>query len=392
MSERINRRAFLAAGALSAASPLLYSCGSGRMAQIEPTENKPIRLNTARVSIARCGDYGPGIRSAMEECFDGLGGIGTLVKNKTVTIKVNLTGEDFPVMFGLPCGETYVTHENSVKALTAILFDNGARRVRIVESAPARETLEVFASRRAGWDVNSILSLGEVEFENTRNLGKGKKYATLKPKSGGYMFDHFMLNHSYEDTDVFISLAKMKNHATAGVTLSMKNLFGITPNSIYGDDPGENAEKGRGKQLHYSRGFSAEGEKEGFSDQNDHFRVPYIVTDINDARPIDLAIVDGISTISGGEGPWNRRGGNLRLEKAGVIIAGLNPVSTDAAATAVMGYSNPLANHRSSAPFNRCINHILAAHQAGVGTGDLSQVEISGLSIEEAKHPFPGAA
>ncbi len=59
---------------------------------------------------------------------------------------------------------------------------------------------------------------------------------------------NFELNHSYADTDVFISIAKLKNHKTAGVTLSMKNLFGITPNSLYGDQaPREDALKGRGR-------------------------------------------------------------------------------------------------------------------------------------------------
>ena len=55
---------------------------------------------------------------------------------------------------------------------------------------------------------------------------------------GGYVFPAFDLNHSYEDCDVFVSLAKMKEHATAGVTLSMKNCFGMTPCTIYGTGAG----------------------------------------------------------------------------------------------------------------------------------------------------------
>ena len=49
------------------------------------------------------------------------------------------------------------------------------------------------------------------------------------------MYAGYDLNHSYRDTDVFISLAKLKEHRTAGVTLSMKNCFGITPCTIYSD-------------------------------------------------------------------------------------------------------------------------------------------------------------
>ena len=42
---------------------------------------------------------------------------------------------------------------------------------------------------------------------------------------------------------------------------------------------------------------------------------------------------------AGGEGPWVR---GVRVVKPGVLIAGLNPVCTDAVCTAVMGY-NPRA-------------------------------------------------
>ena len=52
------------------------------------------------------------------------------------------------------------------------------------------------------------------------------------------MFKAFDLNHSYEDCDVFVSMAKMKDHVTAGITLSMKNCFGITPCTIYGEGAG----------------------------------------------------------------------------------------------------------------------------------------------------------
>ena len=35
-----------------------------------------------------------------------------------------------------------------------------------------------------------------------------------------------------------ISLCKLKDHNTAGVTLTMKNMFGITPNTLYGREAG----------------------------------------------------------------------------------------------------------------------------------------------------------
>ena len=73
-----------------------------------------------------------------------------------------------------------------------------------------------------------------MEFEDTRNLGKGKTYHEVKVPWGGSLFPAYHVNHSYVDCDVYVSLAKLKNHATAGVTLGMKNNFGVTPIALYG--------------------------------------------------------------------------------------------------------------------------------------------------------------
>ncbi|MCP4709832.1 MAG: DUF362 domain-containing protein, partial [Planctomycetes bacterium] len=193
--------------------------------------------------------------------------------------------------------------------------------------------------------IEALFSLGNVEIENTRNLGLGKTYSTLPVPGGGYLFSSFELNHSYQDTDVFISLAKMKNHTIAGVTLAMKNLFGITPNTRYGSDAGnEDAIIGR-MPLHGTRRrrrrrggdqnsvIELPGAKEGDFPNNPGYRIPRIIADICAARPIHLSIIDGITSMSGQETPGRF---NCAYTKPGVLITGLNPVSTDAVATAVM--------------------------------------------------------
>jgi uncharacterized protein (DUF362 family) len=204
------------------------------------------------------------------------------------------------------------------------------------------------------------------------------------------MFSTLDLNHSYADTDVMVSLAKMKNHLTAGVTLSMKNLFGLTPNALYGGEAGsEEAVDGRGP-LHSPveyRQIKLPGLKPDISSVEATWRVPRIICDICAARPIHLAIIDGITSMSGGEGPWCRDAGPLKVTTPGVLIAGLNPVSTDAVATAVMGYENPRAT-KGTKPFQYCDNHLLLAEQAGLGTADVSQVEVRGLAIEKVRYPY----
>jgi len=336
-----------------------------------------------------CRSYGPEVKEAMAKSFDMLGGIGSLVKNKTVTVKLNLTGTDFSNFMDRPVGETFMTHYATALALSSLLFEAGAKRIRFVESTTSRSDLTGSLSM-ADWDLKALTALGPVEFENTRNLGKGKSYANLRVPSGGYMFSAFDFNHSYADTDVMVSLAKMKMHITAGVTLSMKNLFGITPNALYGSEAGsEDALEGRGV-LHSPVGLEKiklPGLKPGITSIDATWRVPRIVADICSARPIHLAIIDGITSMSGGEGPWCREAAPIKFTSPGVLIAGLNPVSTDAVGTAVMGFDNPRAV-RGTKPFQMCDNHLLLAEQAGVGTADLTQIDLRGLTIEKARYPY----
>jgi hypothetical protein len=91
--------------------------------------------------------------------------------------------------------------------------------------------------------------------------------------------------------------------------------------------------------------------------------------------------------MSGGEGPWCREAGPLKFTSPGVLITGLNPVSTDAVGTAVMGYDNPRAA-RGVKPFHFCDNHLLLGEQAGVGVADLAQIDVRGLAIEKARYPY----
>ena len=390
----LNRRSFLARTITLAASapmalrlpaPALASASSRGLAAPTVSPRRP----DAKVAVTVCRSYGPEVKRALAQTFDLLGGIGGLVRNKTVTVKINLTGTDFSPFMGRTVGETYMTHYSTAWALADLVFEAGARRVRFVESTTSRAELAASLAL-ADWDIKALQALGAVEFENTRNLGNEKHYAHLPVPSGGHMFSAFDFNHSYADTDVMVSLAKLKQHVTAGVTLSMKNLFGITPNSLYGTEAGsEDALEGRGV-LHSPVGFERiklPGLKAGINSVDATWRVPRIVADICSARPIHLAIIDGITSMSGGEGPWCREAGPLKLTSPGVLISGLNPVSTDAVGTAIMGFDDPRAL-RGTTPFHFCDNHLLLAEQAGVGTADLEQIEVRGLPIEKARYPY----
>jgi uncharacterized protein (DUF362 family) len=196
------------------------------------------------------------------------------------------------------------------------------------------------------------------------------------------------------DCDVYASLSKLKNHWIAGVTMSMKNNFGDTPCSLYGGDCGadgnENPTKERGAVLHQGKTKAPAGvdaELHPDSPRDPGYRVPRIVADQVGIRPIDLAIVDGVETVRGGEGPWLP--GGVEKMTPGVIIAGRNPVCVDSVGMAVMSY-DPKAD-RGSPPFVRGDNTLKLAEAVGIGTTDLNRIEVVGLSIKQAKINFgPG--
>jgi uncharacterized protein (DUF362 family) len=351
------------------------------------TPNRAQSAPSLPVAIQRCESYEPAlVARKLDAALDSIGGIGRLVNGKTVTIKVNMTGPAQEVG-GLPASRTYHVHPNVVAAVCAALDRAGARRIGIVEAWYRHEPVETVLTE-AGWDLNAIQAAGshKIVFENTRNRGHWGGYAQVKVPWGGYLFPAFQLNRWYDETDVFISLGKMKDHEVAGVTLSVKNLFGITPTALYGDDaPNEDSVEARVKPLHMNQRPLPSGVPAQLGanpPNNAGSRVPRIVADLLGARPVDLAIIDGVDTQKGGEGFWND---GIRPVQPKLLMAGRNAVCTDAVCAAAMGY-DPTADH-GHFPFPG-ENHLKWAAEAGVGTNDPARIEIAGLSLKEARFPF----
>jgi uncharacterized protein (DUF362 family) len=367
----------------------IYTAAAGMTAMPVARAEAP----ASPVALARCRTYdAKELIPVMQKMFDQLGGLVRLVAGKTVAMKVNLTGSPTYRLDHLPLEDTHYTHPAVIAATAHLLSKAGARRIRVLESPwSTADPIEEYILR-ANWEPRDILGAApNVEFENTNFLGKAKKYSRMKVPFGGYVFPAFDLNHSSEDCDVFVSIAKMKEHATAGITLSMKNCFGLTPCTIYGtgagvDEPSIEPKGGRGLVHAGDRqpSKSAPAEKNPNSPRVDTWRVPRTVVDLCAARPIHLAIVEGIRTMTGGEGPWISE--RLTGVAPGVILAGLNPVTTDAVSMAVMGF-DPMAD-RGTPPFEACDSTLKLAEEAGLGTRDLRRIEVIGMPVRDAVFDF----
>jgi uncharacterized protein (DUF362 family) len=70
----------------------------------------------------------------------------------------------------------------------------------------------------------------------------------------------------------------------------------------------------------------------------------------------------------------------------GLLLAGKDPVATDAVATAAMEFDP--TEVRSNAPFLQSDNHLNIAHEQGLGTNRLGEIDVLGLSVQDVRTRF----
>lgn len=390
MKQHVTRRDWLALSGLA--------LGAMAVPSATGEENRPAGPAEA-VAVAKVRSYDEDLTTQFRRMFDQIGGIDKQVRGKTVGIKVNLTGGGaFP---GYTTGDTHWVHPRVVGAAVAAFGALGAKRVRILEGAELRKRGYKLEDKllSGGWDVSAIRNAAPlVEFENTDALGEAKQYSQLKVRNKPYVFPAFQMNHSYEDVDFFVSMGKMKNHEEMGLTICIKNLFGITPLGVYSN---------RESVFHYGQVQAPSGvpvELDPQSNRYEGWRLPRVLVDILGARPVDLAIADGIVSMVGGEGPWVL---GSKPCHPGILVVGRNIVNTDAVAAATMGY-NPRAG-RHEAPyrvyknpkdhppeqlipgdemFQYADNMMLLAEAVGIGSADLNKIDVRGVPIKEAMFDY----
>jgi hypothetical protein len=161
---------------------------------------------------------------------------------------------------------------------------------------------------------------------------------------GGQMFRHYMLPTSALDVDEYISLAKMKNHAFMGITLSLKNLFGLMP---------------------------AEPEWHARTYFHHLVRMPYMLADLGRIFNPVLNIIDGLVGQAGQEWGDGLEDGPART--ANTLVAGDHTIATDACAAHLMGH-DPQSDWLTP-PFLRDRNSLLVAAEGGFGTVNLNEID-----------------
>ena len=348
----------------------------------------------APVAIARCKTYTPAeLTPVLDGMFDKLGGLGRLVQGKTVAIKLNFNGGPTVRLGHLPLGDTHWPHPNLLAATIQLMARAGAYRVRLVEGAAAPRT-DPFEEHMldANWDPRQFLSAApRVEFEEHQLHQRRQKVYTAAGAARRAAVS------SLRPEPLLRGLQRLRQHRQVQGSPHHGRQHG-DEKPLRPDPPDGLRQRGRevGRQrpglrqrpdsdpapriapAHHGRA----AEIDAASPREDNYRVPRVIADLTAARPVHLAIVDGITTMAGGQtpDPW------CTPVAPGFLIAGTNVVNTAAVAMAAMNY-DPRAP-KGTSPFDRCDNKLLLAEQLGVGSADLNRIEVAGASIQEAMFDF----
>ena len=237
------------------------------------------------------------------------------IRGKTVLLKPNLVGFD-------PLGMMN-THPAVIAATREALLRLGAAVV-LIGDGPAleRDTQAVLESIRLREFTGPLARIFvDLNVDDVERVSLQTRASRLK---------ELYLPRTVRGADYVVSLAKLKTHHWAGVTLSLKNMFGIVPGGCYGWPK---------NILHWAG-------------------IDRAILDINAAVRPDFAIVDGIVGMEG-NGPIQGMS-----KAAGALIVGDDPVAVDA--TCARANGAPAGKDQAHCQSG----HAIGTHPAGEDSAD----------------------
>jgi uncharacterized protein (DUF362 family) len=247
------------------------------------------RSQRANVFIARAERYTHDLNQTVGNGLAELGITRAWVAGKSVLLKPNLVEPS-------RTAPHINTHPALVQATAEAFRSLGAREVVVAEGQGH--------CRDSDWVLDesglaAVLDEARLEFVD---LNHDEVFLTPN-RSRFTRLRQLGLPRSLKRADIVVSMPKLKTHHWAGVTLSMKNLFGVMPGVYYGWPK---------NVLH-------------------HAGIPESILDITATVRPHLAIVDGIVGMEG-DGPIMGT-----AKSVGAIVMGTNLPAVDATATRLMG-------------------------------------------------------
>ena len=243
------------------------------------------RPSRSRVAILRAEEYSERLQ---RDLLSGVRLFGLDLHGKSVLLKPNFV--DF-----LP-GVDINTHPILVVSAAQCFLKLGAASVSVAEGPGNQRDTELVLSESG---FRALLDEQRIPFVdlNRDELVKTKLHANYTG------LGHIWLPRTLRNTDFVVSMPKVKTHHWSGVTLSMKNMFGVVPGAKYGWP----------KNILHWRGIESS------------------IVDICATVPINFVIADAIVAMEG-NGPL--AGASRAL---GAIVLSDDPVAADATCARLMG-------------------------------------------------------
>jgi uncharacterized protein (DUF362 family) len=270
--------------------------------------------------------HGEGVRSSEAASAANVGIRFPDLRGKTVLLKPNFVGHDSLGAINTHPAIVGAARESFLKlGAEQVLIGDGPAMDRDIEGILESVRLRDFIRPLKGTFVD--LNLDDVE--------------CVPLKTRASRLKELYLPKTVLGADFVVSMPKLKTHHWAGVTLSLKNMFGIVPGGCYGWPKNVLHWAGIGKSI----------------------------LDINAAVRPDFAIVDGILGMEG-NGPIQGV-----PKRANVLVLGNDPVAVDATCCRIMGLVPEKIKYLTDA--GTLLGHVHAG-----------RIEQLGESIESARTPF----
>jgi uncharacterized protein (DUF362 family) len=284
----VDRRRFLGSAAGMAAT-------AGVAADwLWPKHSVSYRRPRSFVAILNAAEYSEKIETLL---MDGLRLFRLNLLGKTVLLKPNLV-EDLPGPVN--------TNSALIGAAARCFLRLGATRI-VIGEGPGHQRDTELVVQAAG--LKPHLADRRIEFVDLNR----DELVRAKMKANYSGLGELWLPRSVLDCDFVVSMPKVKTHHWAGVTLSLKNMFGIVPGMKYGWP----------KNLLHWHGIHES------------------TLDICATVPIHFVIADGITAMEG-NGPLQ---GTAR--ELGKVVLADDPVAADATCARLMGFDPLRVQHLS---------------------------------------------
>ncbi len=255
--------------------------------------------------------------SATRRALEVLGGISYFVKKgDQVVLKPNMSFSRTPD-FGA------TTHPLVVATVAQLCMEAGAKQVLVLDHTLHQPELclERTGIREACKNLSGVhvLALQEKKFYQEIKIPKGKVLGKVE------------VMKEVLDSQVFINLPVAKSHSTTGISLGLKGLMGII----------------------WDRGVF-----------HSHHNIHHAIVDLATVIKPQLTLLDATRALVSG-GP----GGPGEVKKPHLIIAGIDPVAVDTFGVGIVPWYGRNFKGRE-------IEHLLLAHQRGLGKIDIDQLKI----------------